>query len=335
MSGYSPGEQPRNQRFIKLNTNENPYPPSSRVLEAIRAAADERLRVYPDPTATEFREAASKVLGVPPDWILACNGSDEGLTMLTRACLGADDLMAAPTPSYPLYKVLADIQGCRYVERPFSDDWRLPKDFRDGARLAFVPNPNSPTATRIEPEELLDHARRSDGLVVSDEAYADFGSVTCLGLIEQCERLVVLRTLSKAYSLAGVRFGFIVAQPSVIGVLRKVKDSYNCDALSIAAAAAAIGDQTYFHETRRRILATRARLESGLARLGFDVTPSHANFVWIRHSRPVKPVYEALKERKILVRYLDYPDYGDGLRVTVGTDAEIDQFLAALEAIVG
>lgn len=322
------------ERFIKLNTNENPYPPSPAVLEAIQRTATDRLRYYPDPVATRFRETAAAVLGVEPDWIVPCNGSDDALTILTRACVGPEDLLISPTPSYPLYKVLADIQGCQYQQRPFTETWDLPDGWSTGAKLAFVPNPNSPTGTHIPCQRLLNVAQSATGLVVADEAYGDFAEENCVGLVKSCDRLVVTRTFSKAYGLAGIRFGFVVAQPHICKTLLKVKDSYNCDALSIAAATAAIADQDYFQQTRSQIIATRARMEQTFSNLGFAVTPSSANFVWIQRSEPVFPIYEELKRRRILIRYLKYEGYGDGLRISVGTDSEIDTLLENLRQIV-
>jgi histidinol-phosphate aminotransferase len=333
-AGYIPGEQPQQGAVIKLNTNENPYPPSPAIHDAIARVARDRLRLYPDPIANAFREAAGRVLGVPPDWIVPTNGSDEALTLLTRACLGADDLMVAPTPSYLLYKVLAQIEGCRYLERPFDADGGLPNDFCCDAKLAFIPNPNSPTGGFITPRRLLDLAENASGLLVVDEAYVDFAPDSCIAGVRECERLVVSRTLSKSHGLAGLRFGFVVAQPIVAATLRKIKDSYNCDALSIAAATAAFEDVAYLAQTRAKILATRARMEHELAKLGFNVHPSHANFVWARREKPVKPMYEALKRRNILIRYIQYEGYGDGLRISVGTDAEIDRLFEELRQIV-
>ena len=334
LSGYVPGEQPQERRFIKLNTNENPYPPSPKVVEAIRRAAGDRLRTYPDPLATEFRNAAGKVLGVPPEWIVACNGSDDALTMLIRACLDAGDTVAVPSPSYTLYEVLAKIQGCGYREHPFTDDWRLPADFADEARLCLIPNPNSPSGTSLPPEELLALAQSASCLVVADEAYADFADESCVPLTAECDRLVVTRSLSKSYGLAGLRFGFVVAQPVVIEALCKVKDSYNCDALALAGATAALEDQQFVRQTISKIRTTRQRLRLSLLELGFDVSASHANFVWARKSAPVEPIYRTLKERGILVRYLTYPSYGEGLRISVGTDDETDQLLDELRQIV-
>jgi histidinol-phosphate aminotransferase len=334
LAGYVPGEQPQQGGYIKLNTNENPYPPSPVVLEALQRAITDRLRLYPDPLARSFRRAAAEVLGVGEDWIVATNGSDDALTILTRACLAEQDLLVAPSPSYPMYRVLAQIQGCRFASRPFTAGWGLPPDFLAGARLGYVPNPNSPTGTMLPPASLLELARAAAGVLVVDEAYADFADDNCLDSVHLCERLVVTRSLSKSYSLAGIRFGFVVAQPVITQTLLKVKDPYNCDALAIVAATAAIRDREYFQTCVQRVRATRSRLEAMLRELGFAVTPSHANFVWVQHNQPVRGIYEALKERKILVRYFDFPGFGTGLRISVGTDDEIEQLGQALRAIV-
>lgn len=336
MAGYTPGEQPRSTDVLKLNTNENPYAPAPSVLEAIERTAHAPLALqrYPDPLATSFRDAAAERLSVTPDCILACNGSDDALTILTRACVDPGGLMVSPTPSYPLYEVLARIQDCRFEARPFTADWTLPPDFSTGASLVFVPNPNSPTGTRIEPDELARHASRAACLFVIDEAYVDFAPADAVGLIERCPNVVVTRSLSKSHGLAGIRFGYAVARPEVIQSLIKVKDSYNCNALSIAAATAALRDRTYYDDVRDRVLATRTRMERELAARGFTVTPSHANFVWCRRDEPVRPVFERLRERNVFIRYLTFPDYGDGLRITVGTDEQMDRFFRELDAVL-
>jgi len=336
MAGYVPGEQPRDGEYVKLNTNENPYPPSPRVFEAIRAAlTGDKLRKYPEPLGDTFRQAAGKVLGVPPASILLGNGSDDVLTILTRTFVPEGGLIASPTPSYILYRSLAEIQGARFQPFPFADDWLLPEDLPGEAPdLVYVANPNSPTGTLIDPMAAAQLAKRLNRPIVLDEAYVDFADQSGLRHTAD-ENLIVTRTLSKSYSLAGIRFGFAVAHPAVVRELVKVKDSYNCDVLSLAAATAAVQDQEYLAQTRAKIIATRERLGESLAGLGFDVLPSQANFVWARRAdRPVKPLYEGLKARRILVRYMSYPGHGDGLRVSVGTDAEIDLLLRELAALL-
>ena len=339
MAAYAPGEQPRGGAVVKLNTNENPYPPSPRVFEALREAlTGDRLRRYPDPLGTEFRSAAGRVLGVDPDGVLVGNGSDDVLTVLTRAFVPEGGLVVSPTPSYLLYRTLADLQGARFHTVPYNPDWSLPSPWpAAGAHLTFLANPNSPSGTVVPPPRVEALRGACRGPLVVDEAYADFADGNALGLVRDggpSGNVIVTRTLSKSYALAGIRFGFLVADPSVVRELVKVKDSYNCDALSLTAATAALEDQDYFRATRDRILATRARLAEALPGLGFAVTPSEANFVWCRRAdRPVKPVYEELKRRGILVRYMNYEGYGDGLRISVGSDAEVDRLLDELRAI--
>ncbi len=336
MAGYTPGEQPRDDGIIKLNTNENPYPPSPRALAAMAELLEgDRLRKYPDPLGTVFRQTAGRVLGVDPNCILIGNGSDDVLTILTRAFVPQDGLIVSPTPSYMLYKTLADIQGARLQTVPFTDDWSLPEPWPlTQAHLTFVANPNSPTGTLVPFTRLEALANELQGPLVIDEAYVDFASAHALGLA-RLPNVIVTRSLSKSYSLAGLRFGFAVASADLVRELIKVKDSYNCDALSLAGAAAAIADQEYFRAARNKIIATRERLTTGLSELGFAVLPSHANFVWARRAdRLVKTIYEELKKRKILVRYMNYPGHGDGLRVSVGSDPQIDRLLEEMRALI-
>jgi histidinol-phosphate aminotransferase len=337
MAGYVPGEQFNAPDIVKLNTNENPYPPSPRVFEALRAAlTGDKLRKYPQPAGDDFRKAAGRVLGVDPDAILIGNGSDDLLTILTRAFVPDGGRIVSPTPSYILYKSLAEIQNAKFQTVPFNEDWTLPHPWpAKGAHLTFLPNPNSPSGSCLRLPALERFADAIDGPLVLDEAYVDFAEWNGLPLAKELPSVIVTRSFSKSYSLAGVRFGFAVADPAVVRELLKVKDSYNCDVLSLAAATAAIEDQHYFADVRSRILATRGRMQAELAKLGFRVTTSHANFLWCRRAdKPVKPMYEALKARNVLVRYMNYAGYGDGLRISVGTDAEIDRLLAELKKIV-
>lgn len=333
MAGYTPGEQPQDQSFIKLNTNENPYPPSPRVVAALKdAITGDRLRKYPDPSGRTFRATAGRVLGVDPEAILIGNGSDEILTLLVRAMVPEGGRMVAPTPSYLLYASLAAIQGAQLVHVPFTPDWRLdPAAVPSGTNLTIVPNPNSPSGTLIAPERLAAWPTP----LVMDEAYVDFASTHGLRQLGSSPRLIITRSLSKSYSLAGMRFGFALGDPAVIRELYKIKDSYNCDALSLVAATAALEDQEYLRETRERIWATRRRMEAALTYLGFHVTPSEANFVWCQWpGRLLQPIYTALKERRILVRWMKYADYGEGLRISVGTDAEVETLLAELGRLI-
>ena len=348
MKGYEPGEQPQGTEAVKLNTNENPYRASEKVYDAVRSACEIGLSRYPDPTATQFRLAASRLYGVDPDWILCGNGSDDLLTILTRTFVGSGELLRLPYPTYILYKTLAEIQGAVADLVHFQPDWTLSRRFTDNPaaspsarehpaksdrlRLAFLPNPNSPSGTMIPPDDILKLAEALPCPLVVDEAYADFTDENCMKLVEKSENLIVCRTLSKSYSLAGLRFGFLVAQPQMIEQMMKVKDSYNCDALSIAAATAAINDQDWRIENRRKILATRERLTSRMREMGFSVLDSHANFTWNTHDdMPLKPLYEHVKTNGFLLRYMNYPGWGDGLRISVGTDEQIEQCLGVIE----
>jgi histidinol-phosphate aminotransferase len=336
MSGYQPGEQPRGGTFVKLNTNENPYPPSPRVTASITAALGEGLRKYPDPLANAFREVAARHHSVTPEMILPGNGSDDLLTIITRAFAGPGDLIAAPTPSYILYRTLAELQDARLVEAEFGPDWSLdPQAFAaPGARLAFLANPNSPSGTCLSPAEVAAIATRLDCPLVVDEAYANFAESDCVELVHDHPNVIVTRSFSKGYSLAGLRLGYLIARPEVVEGLIKVKDSYNCDTLSLAGGIAALEDVDHFAACRTRILATRRRLTQAVRVLGFTAAESQANFVWCTGHPESVEIYQALKERKILVRLMRYPGHAPGLRITVGTDPEVDLLLDALGTLV-
>ncbi len=337
MAGYVPGEQPRAGEFIKLNTNENPYPPSPRVAEAIVRALDGRLRLYPDPVGSEFRRVAARLHGVEPEMILVGNGSDDLLTILTRAFVAPGDTVVYPTPSYILYRTLVELQDARGVAVPFSADWRLdPEAFAvDGARLAFLANPNSPSGTALAPEEVAELARRFECPLIVDEAYGDFAETDCIALIRDHPNVIVTRSFSKGYGLAGLRLGYLIARPEVVAGLVKVKDSYNCDTLSLVGGTAALEDRDYLALTRSRILETRRRLTGAVRAMGYQVPESQANFVWCEGGPPAEAVYRTLKDdKKILVRLMRYPGLPDGLRITVGTDPEIDRLLVALRTFL-
>jgi len=346
--GYVPGEQPQGDGWVKLNTNENPYPPSPRVVEAIQKAASGRLNVYPDPLARKFCQLAGELFDLDPDGILPANGSDENLTILMRTFVDSGEWVSFPYPSYILYETLADLQGAQHARLPLLPDWSFDraasKPIVEKSKLVFVPNPNSPSGNRWSDDEILSLVPPS-GLLVLDEAYGDFCDKPHRAEIlkrEEGQKIIVTRTLSKSYSLAGIRFGFAMADPALIAGMRKVKDSYNCNTLSLAAAVAAIEDQEWMQNNIARIQKTRAWLTQKLGELGFDVVNSEANFVWAtRTSGGHRELFESLKNRKILVRYMSFPnaiDDGngeiDGLRITIGTDDEIDQFLEAMAELV-
>ena len=335
LQGYVPGEQPQGGKFIKLNTNENPYPPSPMALAAIKESG-ERLRKYPDPTATAFRQVAGQVLGVSPDQIVCGNGSDEILAMVVRLFLGPEDLAAWASPTYLLYETLIRLQGARWQTFRYRPDWSLPEElFRVNAKLTLIANPNSPSGTCFDLRQLRQIIERIPGPVLIDEAYADFAGQSAASLVRDCPNLMVSRTLSKSYALAGLRFGYLVAHEELIRHLNSIRDSYNCDALSIAMATAAMSDQNWLRENVRRVIEQRQVLERGLADLRFSVQPSQANFVWCRHpGGQAQSIYMALKSRQILVRYMNYGPEAEGLRITVGTPTQNQVLLEQLHQIV-
>jgi len=341
MTAYVPGEQPpAGSRVIKLNTNENPYPPSPAVARAIAEELGrdgERLRLYSDPAASLVRRAAEDATGFPADRILVGNGSDELLALLVRAVVNPGDVIEYPFPTYVLYETLAAAAGARVRTPEFARDFALPSAlFGSDARLVFIASPNSPSGNS-HPPSMLEELSRSlrGGLLVIDEAYADFAPTNALSLALSLPNVVVLRTFSKSYSLAGMRLGLLFASREVALGIGKVKDSYNLDRLAIVAGAAALSDGAWMRANVEKIRATRARLVQGLAALGLDVLPSSANFVFARYPSAdrARAAYTSLKARGILVRYFDRPLLDDGLRITVGTDEEIDALLGALSAL--
>ncbi len=338
LASYTPGEQPpAGADVVKLNTNENPYPPSPRALDALRAVDADVLRRYPHPYADEFRQSAATVLGVEPDWILVGNGSDDLLTMLVRAIASADRAVAFPVPTYVLYRTLAAMQDAPALEVPFDDTYALPVDrlARADAALTLVANPNSPSGTCAPTAALARLASRLTGVLAIDEAYTEFADESALELVRHSDRVVVLRTLSKSHALAGLRLGFAVANPALLDGLAKVKDTYNVDAVAARVGAAAIGDITHTRAMVARVCEGRARLSAALIDLGFRVWPSQANFVLARPADgDARRLYEGLAQRRVLVRYFAENGLVDKLRITVGTDEQQVRLIDALSELV-
>jgi histidinol-phosphate aminotransferase len=336
MEGYVPGEQPRDRRYVKLNTNENPYPPSPRVLEALRDAVDDNLRLYPRPFADELRERAARLYRLEPRNVLVGNGSDELLAILMRATIDPGDRVAYPVPTYSLYDTLVAIHSGEPRHVPFPPDFSLPDELvHADARLVIVCNPNSPSGTRIPATALGPLFRRRDRLVVVDEAYVDFADGDCLELLREFRNAVILRTLSKSYSLAGLRIGLALADGAVIAELAKVKDSYNVNRLSAVAGAAALRDPRWMEANVRRVRRTREALTERLIEMGFEVPPSQANFVLARRpGQDLGHLYEGLKRRGVLVRHFRSPGLQDALRITVGTDEEVGVLLRVLTQLL-
>ena len=335
MHGYVPGEQPRGGTVVKLNTNENPYPPAPGVIAAVAACAAADLRLYPDPMATALREAAARRYGVASEQVLVGNGSDDLLTMLMRTFVGPDDVVVYPEPTYSLYDTLVTIQEGRSLTIPFPADFALPAALADAdGRVLIICNPNSPSGTFTPLDVIEDLARGREWIVVVDEAYVDFAPATALALVARYDNVLVLRSFSKSFSLAGMRIGLAFGHPELLAELAKVKDSYNVSRVAIAAGVAALEDYTWMEQNVARIVASRARLSEELRAVGYDVLPSAANFVLAR--RPGEDqgaVQAALRERGVLVRHFATPRLADALRISVGTDEEIDRLLAELRAL--
>lgn len=336
MAGYEPGFQPKQANVIKLNTNENPYPPSPAVTAAVTRIAAEQLRRYPDPLANSFREIAATVSHVKSENIICCNGGDDLLRIAFSAFCDKERAVAYPVPTYSLYPVLADIQNCQKIEIPFDREFNLPARLASAqAALTIVCNPNAPSGSFIAVEELASLARELKGVLLVDEAYVDFAEENCARLIKDFDNLLILRSMSKGYSLAGIRFGYGIAQKSLIEGLRKVRDSYPVDAVAITAAAAAIKEQHYFRQNVQKVKEERTRLSESLRNLGFTVPDSHANFVLAQcNNFKAGEIYDRLVGQNIYVRYFNAPHLDDKLRITVGTREQTSKLIKALEKIL-
>jgi len=334
--GYEPGFQPKQADVVKLNTNENPYPPSPAVMKVLAQISAEQVRRYPDPVGNMFRQAAAEVNGISADCIMCCNGGDDLLSIAFRAFCDENRPVAYPVPTYSLYPVLAKLQNCRAIEIPFDSEFNLPAKLASaGAALTIVSNPNAPTGTFVSVEELACLADELSGVLLVDEAYVDFAEKNCTALIKDFDNVLILRSMSKGYSLAGMRFGYAIAQPGLIAGLMKVKDSYNVDAVAIAAATAAIRDREYFKENVEKVKAERKRLADELQALKFNVADSAANFILVQ-SKDCKAseLYDKLAQRKIYVRHFDISGLEDKLRITVGMREQNDKLLSALKEII-
>ena len=340
--GYVPGEQPTDTVTIKLNTNENPYPPSPRAMEAITLVTAEQLRRYPSPSALSFRQAAAKVHGVTPGSIMTFNGGDDLLSVIIRTCTTESDAVLFPEPSYSLYPILTELHGAskRIVNYEIDGtDWSLPDGVENSdAALMLIVNPNAPSGHFNPISRLEEIAKKFRGVLLIDEAYIDFASESALPLVARYENVILLRSMSKGYSLAGLRFGYAIGQPSLLKEVEKVRDSYPCDALSIAAATAAIEDQTYAGSTWAKVKSERARVTTELRNLGFTLPESQSNFVLAevpKHSSvTAKHLYQTLKDRHILVRWWELPRISNMIRITIGTPEQNDLLLSELRSIV-
>ncbi len=338
MTGYVPGEQPKSGvKVIKLNTNENPYPPSPQAIAALQGVDPDALRRYPDPFAWDFCQAVSDALNVPADWVIVGNGSDDVLNILIRACAeNGDRKVVYPMPTYVLYRTLANMQPAEVVEVPYGDNFQLPIADLVAAQgaVTFIASPNSPSGHIVPLDDLRQLASQVSGIVAIDEAYVDFAEYSALPLVQEFENVIVLRTLSKGYSLAGLRLGFGVANPQLLSGLFKVKDSYNIDAIAIAAGTAAMRDQAYKQECAEKVKRSRTKLAHELKKIGFTVLDSHGNFLLVTPPRGnANELYLKLKDDGILVRYFNQAGLADKLRITVGTDEQNQLLVDALTVI--
>ncbi len=346
MHGYTWGEQPEGDDVIKLNTNENPYPPSPAVAAALQHFDTVSLRRYPQPTADRFRDLAATHHGISRDQIIVTNGGDELLRLAFTTFMDAGDVFGTTDPGYSLYPVLADIQGCQALEVPLTETWALPRDFAArlndaGARLACIVNPHAPTGVLTNVDVIGTIANEFSGVLLVDEAYVDFVDPAlrhdAINLVRAFDNVLLLRTLSKGHSLAGLRFGYGMGAAELIApMLTKTRDSYNIDAIAQTLACAAFEDQTYAADNASRVRAERRRLRDGLRARGFIVPASQSNFV-LAGLAPEAPhtaaaLYEALKQRGILVRYFALPRLTDKLRITVGTPQQNDALLDGIDA---
>ncbi len=349
---YTPGEQPKVKGLIKLNTNENPYPPSAKVLSATKEAVDGRLRLYPNPTAQRLRERLARLHGCKPDNIIVGNGSDELLAMAVRCFVEPSDSSARRNmtrvqffePSYSLYPVLAEIHGAEQVSVPLRADFSFPslqelkrnKRWDAQAALTFITTPNAPSGRGYSLTELDVLCRTLKGVVVLDEAYVDFARENALKLASKYSHVIVARTFSKAYSLCFQRVGYFIGNAKLIEALDKIRDSYNVNGLGQVAALATLDDLPYYRANFQKVINTREKLSEELEQLGFKVFPSQTNFILVRPPKvPAKVWLEQLRARKVLVRWFNYPAVRDYLRISIGTTEEARRLVVAIRAILG
>ena len=331
LHAYVPGEQPKAARVVKLNTNENPYPPSPRVAEALRAFDPERLRLYSDPVSAALRERIAAIHGTTTERVFVGNGSDEVLALCARAFPERGGSIGFFDPSYSLYPVLAAIEDVATKPVPLPDDfgWTMPAGY--SADLFFLTNPNAPTSLLFPRAQVEAFCKASPGVVVIDEAYVDFAPADCMDLALSLPNVLVARTLSKSFSLAGLRLGYAVGHPALIDALNKIKDSYNIGMLAQCAGLAALLDLDHMRYQVRAIVDTRRRVTADLRRRGWRVFDSATNFLWASPpGRPASEVFQHLRSRNVFVRYFPGGKTGDYLRITVGTDLQMDALLAEL-----
>ena len=337
---YTPGEQPKDRVFIKLNTNENPYPPSPKVLQAIQDNLDQRLRLYPDPEACELSAALAEFYHIRPEQVFCGNGSDEVLGLCFYAFFSPGKKVVFPDITYSFYPVYTELFGLDYEEIPLAEDFSLPVErYLGGNGGVVICNPNAPTG-KTQPVEAIRAILEAnpDVVVLVDEAYADFGAQSVVPLIDEYPNLVVVGTMSKSRSLAGMRIGYAMGSPELIAAVKCVKNSFNSyplDRLALAAGKAAVEDVEYFEKTCSMVIATRERISARLREMGFVVLDSNTNFILVTYpGRSGKEITQGLRDRGVLVRRFDKERIYEYLRISIGTDEEMDTMCAALEEIL-
>ena len=338
LTPYVPGEQPKISNLIKLNTNENPYGPSPKVLEALQKEAADSLRLYPDPNSDALKQAIAEYHGLNSNQVFVGNGSDEVLAHVFNALLKHDKPILFPDITYSFYPVYCGLYEIDFETVPLNDAFQIQVEdyFKANGGIIF-PNPNAPTGRLLaltDIERLL--KENTESVVVIDEAYVDFGGESAVSLVNQYPQLLVTHTLSKSRSLAGLRVGYAVGHPDLIDALHRVKDSFNSyplDRFAQAGAIAAIQDKEYFEETRQRVIKTREAVVDALVNLGFDVLPSGANFIFARHPQhDAEALATSLREQKVIIRHFKKPArIAQFLRITIGTDKECEALLNALK----
>lgn len=338
---YVPGEQPKDKTYIKLNTNENPYPPSPKVTDAITGAANADLRLYPDPTCDVLVQAAANYYGLSAEQVFAGNGSDEILAFAFAAFFDPAKKLLFPDITYSFYKVYAKLYGLQTELIPLDEQFNVQVEaYHSDNGGIIIPNPNAPTAQLLPLADIRTLLESNPNqAVIIDEAYIDFGGQSAVELIKDYPNLLVVQTLSKSRSLAGLRVGFAFGSKELIEGLNRIKNSFNSytlDRLALAGAVASFEDDDYFRETTAKVIATRERVTEQLLAIGFKVTDSKANFVFISHKAiAAKDIFQQLRDKGVLVRYFDQPRIHEYLRVSIGTDEEMDAFIQAVQEIVG
>jgi histidinol-phosphate aminotransferase len=340
LEAYTPGEQPKADNVVKLNTNENPYPPSPKCADTLRKFDIDALRRYPDPVFTALRERIAKIWKTTPERVFVGNGSDEILTLAAKAFVEDNEAIGSLDPSYSLYKTLAAIRNVPFVPSPLSENftWQKPVLKANGAEVSLflLTNPNAPTGTTTDTETIAAFARKFKGVLIVDEAYADFAMTNCVPLATDPanKNVIVMRTFSKSFSLAGMRVGYCIGPEDLIEALYKVKDSYNSDAVAQAVALAALKDLPWMRRNASKVKKTRTRVAKELTKRGWDVLPSESNFLFAKPAhRSAAELFTELRSRNIFVRYFTGSRTSDRLRITIGTDKEMDILLDTLSTL--